>query len=128
MSRLSLVDVEDMNAKQREQYDRFPSNLTRGLLLADQRLSEALPNLANALRTAPLDPKVREAVILRVAALHANAYERMQHLDQARKVGWSDADIKGIEEGRFPRRSRLFFNSQTNASGTAMCRTRPSRR
>ena len=102
MSRLSLATVEDMDAAQREQYRRFPSNLTRGLLLADQRLSEALPNLANALRAAPLDPKVREAVILRVASLHANAYERMQHLDQARKFGWSDADIEAIEAGRFP--------------------------
>lgn len=100
MSRIPLVSVEDMGPEQRAQYDRFPANLTRGLLLADQRLSQALPNLANALRAASLDAKVREAVILRVAALHNNAYERMQHLEQARKVGWSTEDISAIEAGR----------------------------
>lgn len=101
MSRIPLVRIEDMDPEQRAQYDRFPANLTRGLLLADQRLSQALPNLANALRAAPLDAKTREAVILRVAALHASAYERMQHLEQAGKVGWSQAEIAAIEAGRF---------------------------
>jgi len=101
MSRIPLIRVEDMDPEQRAQYDRFPANLTRGLLLADLRLSQALPNLANALRAASLDAKMREAVILRVAALHDNAYERMQHLEQARKVGWSGAEIAAIEAGQF---------------------------
>ncbi len=100
MSRIPLVRIEDMDPEQRAQYDRFPANLTRGLLLADQRLSQALPDLANALRAAPLDAKMREAVILRVAALHDSAYERMQHLGQAGKLGWSDAEIAAIEAGR----------------------------
>jgi len=99
MSRIPLVRVEDMNPEQRAQYDRFPANLTRGLLLTDQRLAQALPNLANALRAASLDAKTREAVILRVAALHDSAYERMQHLGQAGKVGWSDDEIASIEAG-----------------------------
>ncbi len=93
MPRIPLVEVEDMTHTQKEQYDRFPSNLSRGLLLLDDRLAGALPNLANALRASSLDPKQREAVILRVAALHGSAYERMQHLEQAHKVGWSDAAI-----------------------------------
>ena len=38
-------------------------------------------------------------MILRVAALHGSAYERMQHLEQAHKVGWSDANIAAIEAG-----------------------------
>ena len=97
MSRIPLVAVEEMTAEQRAQYDRFPSNLTRGLLVLDQRLADVLPNLANALRGSGLDPKIREAVILRVAALQGSAYERMQHLDQAKKVGWSDAEIAAIE-------------------------------
>ena len=99
MARVPLVEVENMTPTQKEQYDRFPSNLSRGLLLLDDRLAGALPNLANALRASSLDPKRREAVILRVAALHNSAYERMQHLEQARKVGWSDAEIVAIEAG-----------------------------
>ena len=35
MSRIPLVSVEEMTKEQREQYDRFPSNLTRALLLME---------------------------------------------------------------------------------------------
>ncbi len=101
MSRVPLIRVEDMTPEQREQYDRFPSNLSRGLLLTEKRLASALPNLANALRTSGLDPKLREAVILRVAALSSSAYERMQHLEQAKKAGWTPAEIAAIEAGDF---------------------------
>ena len=99
MSQVALVRVEDMTAEQKAQYDRFPSNLTRGLLLAEQRLARALPATANALRTSGLDPKLREGVILRVAALCDSPFERMQHLGEARKVGWTEADIEAIEIG-----------------------------
>ena len=102
MSRIPLIQVEDMSFDQKAQYDRFPANLTRALLLVDQRLAEAAPNLANALRASPLNARLREAVILRVAALHGSAYERMQHIEQARKAGWSDEEIAGIERGSPP--------------------------
>ncbi len=98
MSRIPLIAVAEMTEEQHAQYDRFPSNLTRGLLLLNPRLAGALPNLANALRASGLDPKIREAVILRVAALQGSAYERMQHLEQAKKVGWSDGEIAAIED------------------------------
>ena len=99
MSRVPLVRPEDMTPEQRAQYDRFPSNLTRGLLLAEQRLAGALPATANALRTSGLDPKLREGVILRVAALSDSPFERMQHLGEARKAGWTEAEIGAIEAG-----------------------------
>lgn len=99
MSRVPLVSVEEMTPEQREQYDRFSSNLTRGLLLAEQRLAGALPATANALRVSGLDPKLREGIILRTAALSDSAFERMQHLDQARKAGWTEAEIEAIEAG-----------------------------
>ena len=99
MSRIPLVSTAEMTEEQHAQYDRFPSNLTRALLLMDQRLASALPNLANALRASSLEAKLREAVILRVAALQGSAYERMQHLGQAHKVGWNDEDIVAIEAG-----------------------------
>lgn len=99
MQRVPLVRTEDMTAEQRAQYDRFPSNLTRGLLLAEPRLAGALPAMANALRVSGLDAKLREGIILRVAALSDSAFERMQHLNQARKVGWTEADIAAIGAG-----------------------------
>lgn len=106
MSRIALVRVEEMTPEQREQYDRFPSNLTRGLLLTERRLAKALPEVANALRASGLDPRLREAAILRVAMLCGSAYEHMQHLDQARTVGWTEAEIAAIEAGDLSGTSR----------------------
>ncbi len=100
MSRLTLVDPSNLTGQRKAQYDRFPSNLTRALLLLDDRLAGALPLTANALRTAPLDPAWREAVILRVAALHRSGYERFQHLGQALQQGWTAEQIDAIEYGR----------------------------
>ncbi len=42
---------------------------------------------------------MREGVIFRVAALDGSAYEPMQHLGEASKVGWSDGEILEIEAG-----------------------------
>ena len=97
MSRLPLVAISDMQPAQRAQYDRFPSNLTRGLLLLDQRLAASLPSSANALRASSLEARVREGVILRVAALSSCAFERMQHLGEAAKTGWTAPEISVIE-------------------------------
>ena len=99
MPRIPLVTPEQMTPDQRAQYDRFPSNLTCGLLLMEQRLASAPPATANALRTSGLDPKLREGIILRVAALSNSPFERMQHVGEARKAGWTEADIAAIEAG-----------------------------
>lgn len=97
MSRLPLVAISDMQPDQRAQYERFPSNLTRGLLLLDQRLAATLPSSANALRASSLDVRLREGVILRVAALSSCAFERMQHLGEAARAGWTAGDIATLE-------------------------------
>lgn len=99
MARIPLMQPEVMDRLQREQYDRFPSNLSRTLLLAHPRLARALPETANALRASDLDATWREGIILRVAAQTRSAYEQMQHHDQARTVGWSDEQIAAIEAG-----------------------------
>ena len=41
MARVPLVKVDDMTAEQRALYDRFPSDLTRALLLTEQRRAGA---------------------------------------------------------------------------------------
>ena len=97
MARLPLVREQDMTPEQQAQFARFPSNLTRGVLLAAPRLAKALPEVANALRDAGLDPKLREAAILRVAHLCGSAYERMQHYGQALAAGWMADEIARIE-------------------------------
>lgn len=99
MPRIPITDSRHFDARQRAQYNRFPSNLTRALLLMEPRLAEALPNLANALRASSLDAKWREAVIVRVAALHQNAYELNQHAQEVKKAGWSDDDVTAIVNG-----------------------------
>jgi len=58
-------------------------------------------NLGAAFRKAPLDPKLREMVILRVAALSRSAYERMQHIGIAHSVGVTDTDVAALESGRY---------------------------
>ena len=108
MSRIPLVRLEDMTTIQREQYDRFPSNLSRALLLADDRLAAIPAASANALRASTLEEQIREAIILRVARLSGCAYERMQHMLQARKAGFSDDDIAAIEAGDMAGRSETL--------------------
>ncbi|WP_308818875.1 carboxymuconolactone decarboxylase family protein [Pseudonocardia alni] len=96
MARIPLPEPADMGPRHRAQYERFPSHLTRTLTVMDPRLSEALPETANALRASALAPAWREGAILRVAALTGSAYERLQHLDQARRH-WSDEQVAAIE-------------------------------
>lgn len=95
--RIPLADPDRLRGEQKAQYEPFPSNLTRALLLLDDRLAHALPESANALRGSMLDDALREAAILRVAARTDSANERMQHLGQATKAGWSDEPIAAIE-------------------------------
>ncbi len=99
MARISLAEPADMNPRQRAQYDRFPSNLTRTLVLLDERLARVLPETANALRASDFDAQWREGIILRVAAVTGSAYERVHHLDQARSQGWTSQEIAAIESG-----------------------------
>ena len=99
MARVPLAEPDQLTTDEREQYDRFPSHLTQALLLVDRRLARALPETANALRASRLDPRLREGVILRVAALQDSAYERLQHLDQAHEVGWTRDQIDALERG-----------------------------
>jgi alkylhydroperoxidase family enzyme len=87
-----------MNQQQRAQYDRFPSNLTRTALRTHNSTAGYLSTGAS-FREGNLDPRDRELVIVRVAALSGSAYERMQHLPVARSVGWTDMDILAIEAG-----------------------------
>ncbi|OLR92794.1 carboxymuconolactone decarboxylase family protein [Actinokineospora bangkokensis] len=97
VARIPLPEPEDLRGWRRAQHERFPSHLTRTLVLLDERLARALPDTANALRAAHLDAQWREGIILRVAALTGSAYERAQHLDQAYACGWTEDQVRAIE-------------------------------
>lgn len=87
-----------MDQQQRELYNRFPANLTQGLLRTESSTAAYLA-LGASFRKTKLTAKGREAVILRVAKLSDSAYERMQHLPIAESVGWSASEIASIEDG-----------------------------
>jgi hypothetical protein len=71
-----------------------------------------------------LDPKVREGVILRVAALCRSPFERMQHLDQARKAG--GARRRSRRSKAAPGRSPTSWTSSTSAWPRCVPPTPPS--
>lgn len=87
-----------MSHEQKEQYDRFPSNLVRALLVTTCS-AKGYISLGASFPAGRLGDKDREMVILRVGALSHSAYERMQHLPLARKAGFTDDEIRKIENG-----------------------------
>lgn len=98
MSRIRLPDVSSMSNEQKKQYDRFPSNLVRALLVTTSS-TKGYISLGASFPAGQLADKDREMVILRVGALSKSAYERMQHLPLARKAGWTDEEIGKLENG-----------------------------
>jgi alkylhydroperoxidase family enzyme len=90
-----------MSDAERAAYDRFPANLTRGMLRTTPEITNGYLDLGGSFPKSPLDPKIREMAILRVGALSHSAYERMQHIDIARSTGVTDAEVAALESGRY---------------------------
>lgn len=97
MSRIELIDDNNMTLEQKAQYDKFPSNLVRGLLKT-KSLTEGYGALGAALRYTDLSAKDREFVILRVGFISKCEYELMQHKDLAIQQGWTKEDIDAIAQ------------------------------
>ncbi len=98
MSRISLAEPSELDGAKELQFKRFPANLTRALLRTSNS-TEAYLSLGASFAKSRLSPMDRELAILRVGALSASAYERMQHLPIARRIGWGDDQISAIENG-----------------------------
>lgn len=100
--RVTLTPVDDMTPEQRDVYDKFPSNLTRALLLTR---GSAAPHLAlgASFTKGLLSDLDREVIVLRVAKLRDSAFERLLHLHLAYKAGLTEADIHAIEDGDYDR-------------------------
>ena len=99
MSRLPFPDPDELPEQAGRQLGRFPLNLTRMLLHVPEAAGPYIDLAFSLLKHGRLDPKVRELVILRVAALSSSAYERTQHLPAAWKAGASGAEIASADSG-----------------------------
>lgn len=97
MSRIELIDEKNMTPEQKAQYDKFPSNLVRGLLKT-KNLTEGYGALGTALRYTDLSAKDREFVILRIGYISKCQYELMQHKSLAMQQGWTKEDIDAISQ------------------------------
>ena len=97
MSRIELINKENMTPEQKVQYEIFPSNLSRGLLTT-KNLYEGYAALGAALRYTDLSAKDREFVIVRVGYISKSEYELMQHKDLALDQGWTTDDIDAIAQ------------------------------
>ncbi|MFP3559381.1 hypothetical protein SB861_53545 [Paraburkholderia sp. SIMBA_049] len=98
MSRIELPTVSSLSEGQKQQYDRFPANLTLALRRTTGSASGYL-SLGGSFPRGAIGNKDREMIILRVGALSRSPYERMQYLPLARQAGWRGAEIAAIEAG-----------------------------
>lgn len=112
MARINLINLEDMTSEQKAEYDRFPSNLFRGLLKT-KKSTHGYAELGASLRDTYLSAKDREFAILRVAYMSNSDYELMQHRHLAIQQGWSAEDIDAIARNNyqyFDQRMAMILN------------------
>ncbi|WP_275387618.1 carboxymuconolactone decarboxylase family protein [Xenorhabdus bovienii] len=97
---VKLTEVQDMTQEQLSVYEKFPSNLTRGLLLTK---CSAGPHLAlgGALTKGYLNDYEREIIVMRVAKLVNSEFERIIHYPLAIKAGLTEQEISDIENGNY---------------------------
>ncbi|HWR38313.1 MAG TPA: carboxymuconolactone decarboxylase family protein [Patescibacteria group bacterium] len=112
MARIELVKPENMTPAEKVIYQRFPSNIVRGLLKT-KNCAPAYAALGSSLRNLFLTPKDTEFVIIRVAYMSNSQYELMQHRHLALRQGWREEDIAAIAENNleyFERRMQTILN------------------
>lgn len=99
-NRVELTSPADMTPEQLEVYGRFPSNLTRSLLLTK---GSAGPHLAlgGSFTVGLVSFLDREVVVMRVAKLLESAFERLIHYPLAIKAGLTETEIADIENGHY---------------------------
>lgn len=95
---ISSPDVADLDPAQREVYDIFPANLSKGLVMTSASAKPYL-TLGLSFRTGALSAETRELVILRVGAVTKAQYEIYHHVPEARAAGVSDSTIDAVVSG-----------------------------
>ena len=81
---------------------RVGANASPALFLAQGQLGYAIAD------PQVLEPKVREATILRVAHLSGSRYELHHHRPLARSVGFSEAELEAVERCYYDRLDPLL--------------------
>ncbi|WP_285030366.1 carboxymuconolactone decarboxylase family protein [Mycolicibacterium sp. lyk4-40-TYG-92] len=102
---VQLPSVEDLDPGQREVYDLFPANLSRGLVMT-RASAKPYMSLGLSFRTGALSAETRELVILRVGAVTNAPYEIHHHVPEARAAGVSDSLIDDVLSGATSFRER----------------------
>lgn len=95
MARIKMLKREEMNEEQKKQFDEFPANLAKGLLLT-KTLAKGYAALGTALRYTEFPAKERELVIVRVGEFCHCKYELMQHRELALAAGWTEEDLHAV--------------------------------
>lgn len=122
-SRVKLTEVADMTPEQLSVYEKFPSNLTRGLLLTKCSAGAHLA-LGGAITQGWLNNYEREIIVMRVAKLVDSEFERVIHYPLAIKAGLSEEEIDDIEHGHYHkmddrRKAMVFYISECIEKGKA---------
>lgn len=98
MPRIPYPDVSRLPETMRKMLAGTPLNVVRIGAHASPPLFEAQGRLGWAVANPEvLDPRLREAVILRVAHLSNSAYELHHHVPLGRAAGLTDSDLAALE-------------------------------
>lgn len=102
MPRLPYPDLETLPETVRKMLAGSPLNVVRIGALASPALFEAQGRLSYAIADPEvIDPRIREAAILRVGHLSNSAYELHHHGPLARAAGLAGAEIEAILAGEY---------------------------
>ena len=93
MQRVGYADPSTFTDDQKSELERTPINLTRMLLHCPAPMVNSFYDFAWTFRSGNLEPRIREAVILRMATLRCSPYELEHHVPAAKLAGLSDGEI-----------------------------------
>jgi hypothetical protein len=96
MHQVEYADPSTFTSEQKAELDRTPINLTRMLLHCPAPIVKSFYDFAWTFRSGNLEPRIREAVILRMATLRCSPYELEHHVPAAKLAGLSDQEIASI--------------------------------
>jgi alkylhydroperoxidase family enzyme len=97
MPRIPYPDVSRLPEIMRKRLADLPLNIVRITAHASPPLFEAQGQLGRAIADPEvLDPRLREAVILRVAHLSNSAYELYHHIPLARAAGLTEVELGAL--------------------------------
>lgn len=102
MPRIPYPDVGTLPETMRKMLAGTPLNVVRMGAHASPALFQAQGQLGYAIANPEvLEPRIREAAILRVAYLSASRYELHHHIPLAAAAGVSEADMQHIRSGSY---------------------------